>query len=78
MGVKHTVLPDGQPQTVACTVLAQLCVPQAKETKMGVKQKRGQSPLFGTQCTMSNNAAVRFLQVHLVTCRLRRPVDYEW
>ena len=27
MGVKHTVLPDGQPATVAFTVLAQLCGP---------------------------------------------------
>ena len=35
MGVKHTVLPDGLPPTVAFTVLAQLCGPKAKETEMG-------------------------------------------
>ena len=35
MGVKHTVLPDGQPPTVAFTVLAQLCGPKANETEMG-------------------------------------------
>ena len=35
MGVKHTVLPDGQPSTVAFTVLAQLCGPKANETEMG-------------------------------------------
>ena len=36
MGVKHTVPPDGQPPTVAFTVLAQLCGPNANETEMGV------------------------------------------
>ena len=35
MGVKYTVLPDGQSQTVAFTVLAQLCGPKANETEMG-------------------------------------------
>ena len=35
MGVKHTVLPDGQPSAVAFTVLAQLCGPKASETEMG-------------------------------------------
>ena len=35
MGVKHTVLPDGQPPTVAFTVFAQLCGPKANETEMG-------------------------------------------
>ena len=35
MGVKHTVLPDGQSPTVAFTVLAQLCGPKAHETEMG-------------------------------------------
>ena len=35
MGVKHTVLPDGQPPTVAFTVLAHLCGPKANETEMG-------------------------------------------
>ena len=34
-GVKHTVVPDGQPPTVAFTVLAQLCDPKANETDMG-------------------------------------------
>ena len=36
MGVKHTVLPDGQRPTVAFTVLAQLCGPKANETEMEV------------------------------------------
>ena len=34
MGVKHSVLRDGQPPTVAFTVLAQLCGPKANETEM--------------------------------------------
>ena len=34
MGVKHTVLPDGQPPTVAFAVLAQLCGPRANKTEM--------------------------------------------
>ena len=33
--VKHTVLPDGQPPSVACTMLAHLCSPKANETEMG-------------------------------------------
>ena len=33
MGVKHTVLPDGQPPAVAFTVLAYLCCPKANETR---------------------------------------------
>ena len=33
--VKHTVLPDGQPPTVACTMHAHLCSPKANETEMG-------------------------------------------
>ena len=36
MGVKHTVLRAGQPQTVAFTVLAKLCGPKANETDMRV------------------------------------------
>ena len=35
MGVKHKVLLDGQPLTVAFAVLAQLCGPKANETEMG-------------------------------------------
>ena len=35
MGVKHPVLPDCQPPTVAFTVLAQLCGRKANETEMG-------------------------------------------
>ena len=35
MRVKHTVLPNGQPPSVASTVLAQLCGPKANETEMG-------------------------------------------
>ena len=34
MGVKRTVLTDGQSPTVAFTVLAQLCGPKANETEM--------------------------------------------
>ena len=35
MGVKHTLLPDGQLPTVAFTVLAHLCDPKANVTEMG-------------------------------------------
>ena len=35
MEVKHTVLSVGQPQTVAFTVVAQLCGPKANEMEMG-------------------------------------------
>ena len=35
MGVKLTVLSEGQPPTVAFTVLARLCGPKASETEMG-------------------------------------------
>ena len=35
MGVKHTMLPDGQPPTVAFIVFAQLCGPTDNETEMG-------------------------------------------
>ena len=35
MELKHTVLLDGQLPTVAFTVLAQLCGPEADETEMG-------------------------------------------
>ena len=35
MGVKHTVLPYGQPLTVAFSVLAQLYGPKANEIEMG-------------------------------------------
>ena len=35
MGVKHTVLPDGQPRAIAFTLLAQLRGPKANETEMG-------------------------------------------
>lgn len=31
---KHTVLRDGQPQSVAFTILAQLCGPKAHEREM--------------------------------------------
>ena len=34
MEVKHAVLPDEQPPTVAFTVLAQLCGPKANEMEM--------------------------------------------
>ena len=34
-GVKHTVLLDGQPPTVAFTVLTQMCGPKANETEIG-------------------------------------------
>ena len=35
MGVKHKVLPDGQPPTVALTVIAQLLGLKIKEIEMG-------------------------------------------
>ena len=35
MGVKHAMLPDGQPPTVAFTVLAQLRSLNDNETEMG-------------------------------------------
>ena len=35
MGVKHTVLPDGQRLTVAFIVLAQLCGPKSNEAEIG-------------------------------------------
>ena len=35
MAVKHTVLPDGQPPTVAFTVHAQQCGPMANASEMG-------------------------------------------
>ena len=48
MWVKHTVLPDGQPPTVAFTVLAQLCVPKANETEIGAAlfTKKGEGRNF--------------------------------
>ena len=49
MGVKHKVLRDGQPPTVAFTVLAQLCGPKANETEMGLAlfTKNGEGRKFG-------------------------------
>ena len=35
MGVKYTVLPNGQPPTIAFTVLVQSCGPKTNETEMG-------------------------------------------
>ena len=35
MGMKHTVLSDGQPPIVAFNVLAQLCDSKANATEMG-------------------------------------------
>ena len=35
MGVKHILLPDGQPPTVASTVLPWQCGPMTNETEMG-------------------------------------------
>ena len=35
MGVKHLMLPNVQPPTVAFAVLAQLCGPKANGTEMG-------------------------------------------
>ena len=48
MGVKHTVPPDGQPPTVACIVLTQLCGPKANETEMGATlfTKNGEGRYF--------------------------------
>ena len=47
MEVKHTVLQDGQPPTVAFTVLASLCGPKANETETGV-------PTFTKNCEGRN------------------------
>ena len=50
MGVKHIVLPDGQPLTVAFNVLTQLCGTQANETKIGTalftKNDEGRTDVF--------------------------------
>ena len=51
MGVKHTVLPDGQPLTVAVIALVQLCGPKGNETAMGATQltrmvREGTSTLY--------------------------------
>ena len=54
MGVKHTVLPDGQHPTVAFIVLAQLCGPKANETEMGgtlvTKNGEGRKVDFFDRC----------------------------
>ena len=46
----HTVLRDGQPPTVAFTVLAQVCGPKAIETEMGAvlftKNGKGLTPII--------------------------------
>ena len=44
MGVKHTVLPDGQPPAVAFAVLAQLCDLKANEAELGaaISNKNGE------------------------------------
>ena len=48
MGVKQTVLPDGQPPTVALTVLAQMCGQQANGTEMvaALLTKNGDRMIF--------------------------------
>ena len=54
MGVKHTVLPDGQLPTVAFTVLEQLCGPKANETEMDAalftKNGEGRNFDFDFEC----------------------------
>ena len=52
MGVKDTVLADGQPPTVAFTVAAQLCGPKANETEMGAAPftKNGEGRNFDMTC----------------------------
>ena len=59
MGVKHTVLPDGQPPTVAFTVLAQLCGPKANETEMGAAlfTKNGEGRNFDFDLTLDRQKA---------------------
>ena len=56
MGVKHTVLPDGQPSTVASTVLKQLRGPKANETEMGAalftKNDQGRNSDFSISDTI--------------------------
>ena len=55
MGVKHTVLPDCQPPTLAFTVLAQLCDPKANEAEMGAAlfTKNGEGSLNGLKHRVS-------------------------
>ena len=50
MGVKHAELPDGQPPTVAFTVLAQLCGPKDNEVEMDaiLFTKNGEGMNFDT------------------------------
>ena len=57
MKAKHTVLPNGQPPTVAFIVLAQLCGPKANEMEMGAtlftKNGEGRNRLFLMSCPAS-------------------------
>ena len=49
MGVKHVVLPDSQPTTVAFTVLAQLCGQMTNETEMAaLSTKNGEGRNFAS------------------------------
>ena len=52
MGVKQTLLPDGQPLTVLFTVLALLCGPNANEMEATLFTKNGEGrnfDIFDTQ-----------------------------
>ena len=57
MGVEDTVLPDGQPSTVAFTVLAQLWDPKAKETEVDAalftKNGEGRTLALDIHCACS-------------------------
>ena len=66
MGVKHKVLPDCQPPTVAFTVLAQLCGPKANETEMGATlfTKNGAGRNFDFDLN-SNIFLFSFLSIHI-------------
>ena len=65
MGVKHTVLPGGQPPIVAFTVLAQLCGRKANETEMDAalftKNSKGNNFDFEIIFILKNNPCCAFV-----------------
>ena len=65
-GVKHAVLPDGQPPTVAFIALAQLCGPKANETEMGdalfTRNGEGRNFDFDVFCIFVCKRMAHFIQ----------------
>ena len=59
MGAKHTLLPDGQPPTVAFTMLAQLCGPNANEMEMEAGEEK--RALYGKENGNETYSATRWL-----------------